>query len=200
MKKRLLVLIVLLSVAVCAEEGIPRYHDFPLDNIHILRLQEAASSLGGNVSDLKAEMRVFEEQQSREIREVRREMAKLQGAMTAQLNALQNEVARGNPPKIQAAQVAQQQDEGIPTYLTVLLALAVFLLIFVIILVFWLWERHKEHEVEDHIHPAPDDLIKYVGAQLKEQKSLHDIRLELADMGWPPSIIEHAIHAAKEKR
>src|SRR3990167_6075580 len=40
--------------------GITRYSDFPLDNIHILRLQEAASSLGGNVTLLKTDLAKYD--------------------------------------------------------------------------------------------------------------------------------------------
>src|SRR3990172_7746478 len=100
MKKRLLLLVVMLSTAVFAAENlesnytktIPRYDDFPLDNIHILRLQDAAVSLGGNVSELRETVEQMEERRSGEISLLTGSLDSFQRSMIAQVAALQNSI------------------------------------------------------------------------------------------------------------
>ena len=91
-----------------------------------------------------------------------------------------------------------------PPALITLLSLNVLLLFIVIILIIYLRGRYSAHakyqeEVKEHIHPAPEELIDYVKALMKKKKKLNNIRMDLAEKGWSPSIIEHAIHAAREK-
>ena len=206
-------LALLLATAVFAQDGvqsnytktIPRYDDFPLDNIHIVRLQQATTSLGGNVSALQSDLRTYEEMRSREISELRGSVDSFQRSLVAQMSVLQqsidalaNRVDREKP----APEIALPAEIKFPPYLIVLLGVNVFLLVLVIILIFWLREQyyvHREVHTEEHIHPAPPELIGFVKHQLEHNKKLHDIRMELASKGWTPSIIEHAVHAAKEK-
>lgn len=208
MKRGLLILLLLAAVA-CAS-SIPRYNDFPLDNIHILRLQEASRSLGGNVSELKVQQQVYHEQQQKNLADLRANMRAFQTSMLSQMNQIRNTVKNASitaavpvetipapppPPVI-------EKEEGIPPYFIALLGLNIFLLIVVIILIFWLREQYQTHEKKlkkDHIHPAPDKLVDYVQSELDSGISTHDVRLELAGKGWSPSMIEHAIHAAKER-
>lgn len=214
MKKRLLfVVMVLLASAVFAAENlesnftktIPRYQDFPLDNIHILRLQDAATSLGGNVSELKGEIKRIEERRSGEISQLTGNLDSFQRSLIAQISSLQNEIesleARIDK-LIPSPEISVPAEIKFPPYMIVLLGVNVFLLVLVIILIFWLREQyyvHRETHTEEHIHPAPPELIGYVKHQLDHNRKLHDVRMELAGKGWTPSIIEHAVHAAKEK-
>jgi len=225
MKKRTLLLVLLLATAVFAGENLdsnftrttPQYNDFPLDNIHILRLQEASTSLGGNVSELKREMAIFQEQRSREIITLQSTVDNYQRTIMAQIAGLQNSVDRlasrldNAADKISGAQVADPEVQEpttitFPPYMTILLGVNLFLLVLVIILIFWLREQYHTHKetkqdipIGEHIHPAPPELIAYVSNQFERGKKLHDIRMELAGKGWTPSIIEHAIHASREK-
>ncbi len=213
MQKRLLVVFLLLATSVFAQQNlpsnyedvIPRYNDFPLDNIHILRLQDAAVSLGGNVTEMKVELIRFETQHSEEIQAMRAEVRALDEKLTSQMLGLQNAV-QGTRPDMQ-----MPASFKFPSYVIALLSLNLFLLVVLIGLVFWLREQyfsHKDmHPVEkkeekpdysDHIHPAPEELIRYVKAHIP-RKSVRDIRMELLDKGWSPSLIEHAIHAARER-
>ncbi|VVB81988.1 Uncharacterised protein [uncultured archaeon] len=223
MKKRTLLLVLILATAVYAGQnlesnftkGIVEYNDFPLDNIHILRLQEASTSLGGNVSELKREMAAFQEQRSREITNLQSTVDGYQRTMMAQIAVLQSSIDRLSgrldyaTEKISGAQVAEpevQTPAGTTSpYIPILLGANVFLLLLVIVLIFWLREQYRTHKEshkfvkEEHIHPAPPELIAYVDGQLEKGKRISDIRMELANKGWTPSIIEHAIHAAREK-
>ncbi len=210
MKKRLVLLALLLATAVFAQNNldsnytktIPRYDDFPLDNIHIVRLQQAASALGGNVSALQGELRAYEEQRSREMSEIRGSLDSFQRSIIAQVAQLQNSVDGLSGRAVSPPEVAVPAEIKFPPYMLVLLGVNIFLLVIVIVLIFWLREQyyvHRETHKEEHIHPAPPELIAYVGHQLEHDKSLRDIRMELAGKGWTPSIIEHAVHAAKEK-
>ncbi|GEM_PF-2179510 len=228
MKKRTLLLVLLLATVVCAGNNIetdyqkttPRYHDFPLDNIHILRLQDAATSLGGNVSELKKEMMDFQKKRSGEIEQLKESMDDMQRGVTAQVASLQNSIDQMGTrfdhatERISGAQTVQIKEIQVPAdteeppYLMILLGANLLLLIFVIILIFWLKshythkpaskEETKDIPKEQHIHPAPPELIAYVKGQFERNKKLHDIRMELAGKGWTPSIIEHAVHAARE--
>lgn len=210
MKKRILLLVLLLATAVYAQSGIkstvegsiPRYSDFPLDNIHILRLQEAATSLGGNVTELRNENQAYQEHRSNEISQLQGSMDSFQRSTIAQVSQIQSTVD-AIAKKVDARPSLESPAQiSFPPYLIVLLAANIFLLIIIIVLIFWLREQyyvHRETHKEEHIHPAPPELIAYVGHQLQHNKKLSDIRMELAGKGWTTSIIEHAIHAAKEK-
>ena len=196
-------MMLLLATVVFAQQNI--ISDIPLDNVHILRLQEAAASLGGNVTELKNEVVKYQQQRSQEIALLQANLDNFQRSMIAQMasvqgsvDALTARVEKSAPPQ----QFAVPAEVKFPAYMIVLLGGNVFLLVLVIILIFWLREQyyvHRETHAEEHIHPAPPELIAYVGHQLEHDKKLHDIRMELAGKGWTPSIIEHAIHAAKEK-
>jgi hypothetical protein len=213
MKKSVLLLVVMLAASVFAAENlesnftktIPRYDDFPLDNIHILRLQDAATSLGGNVSELRSMVQEMEERRSGEIAQLSGNIDSFQRSMIAQVSALQNSIEslEGRVDSLSPRpEISVPADIRFPPYMMILLGANVFLLVIVIILIFWLREQyyvHRETHAEEHIHPAPPELIGFVKHQLDHNKRLHDIRMELAGKGWTPSIIEHAIHAAKEK-
>ena len=207
-------LVVMLSTAVFAAENldsnytkeITRLTDFPLDNVHILRLQEAAASLGGNVTELREEVQKFEERRTGEISELRGSLDSFQRSIIAQVAAQQSSIDslsnKIDAMKPVAPEFVVPAEIKFPPYLFVLLGVNVFLLVLVIILIFWLREQyyvHREEHVEGHIHPAPPELIAFVSHQLEHNRKLHEIRMELAGKGWTPSIIEHAIHAAKEK-
>ena len=212
MKKRLLLLALLLATVVSAQSGIKsasideivRYSDFPLDNIHILKLQEASVSLGGNVSELRNENKAWQEQRSQEISQIQGALDSFQRSMLAQVGQMQStidrlekSVASQSRPSLEVPSVIR-----FPPYMIVLLGANIFLLVLIVILIFWLREQyyvHRETHKEEHIHPAPQELINYVNHQLEHDKPLKDIRMSLAEKGWTPSIIEHAIHAAREK-
>lgn len=222
MKKGVL-LVLLLASFVSAQVNVPydsvypeapankitRFSDFPLDNIHILRLQEAATSLGGNVSILKDDLEQYnaghkqaQAQLDSKLSSLQSNMEQFQRTVLAQLSSMQNSMGPVSGLAVAAPQVQVPAQTSFPPTLVALLGLNVFLLLVVIILIFWLREQyysHKETHKEDHIHPAPLDLINYVKHQLEHKKSQHDIRMELANKGWTPSIIEHALHAARER-
>jgi hypothetical protein len=213
MQKRFVVMLLLLATGVFAAENIesnytktiPRYDDFPLDNIHILRLQEAATSLGGNVSELRQSVEEMEARRSGEIAQLQGAIDSFQRSIIAQVSGIQssveqlsNKIDRVGP----APEIAIPAEIKFPPYMIMLLGVNVFLLVLVIILIFWLREQyyvHRETHTEEHIHPAPPELIGFVKHQLEHGRKLHDIRMELAGKGWTPSLIEHAVHAAKEK-
>lgn len=187
--------------------SIPRFSNFPLDNIHILRLQEASLALGNNVSLIRQDLKNYEaenmrmrQEQWRELSQMRTDFETFERSVLAQLGAMQNRISQVGQQ--QAAPQLQVPAATFPPYLIVLLGANIFLLVVVIILIFWLREQyyvHRETHKEEHIHPAPKELIEYVKHQLSHEKKLHDIRMELAGKGWTPGIIEHAIHAAREK-
>ncbi len=207
----------LLATAVFAQNNlesnftktIPRYDDFPLDNIHILRLQDAAVSLGGNVSALKEEVSVYQEERSREIVELSGIVDNFQRSLIAQVSSLESSVDRlsdrvdnrisglaANP------ELEVPASTNFPPYMAILLGANIVLFVIIIILIVWLREQyyvHRETHKEEHIHPAPPELISFVKHQLEHDKNLRDIRMALAEKGWSPSIIEHAIHAARER-
>ncbi|MBI4146545.1 hypothetical protein HY489_04360 [Candidatus Woesearchaeota archaeon] len=226
MVKRLL-LFVLLAVSVVAQANVPydsqypsistdqvgnqniqRFSDFPLDNIHILRLQEAATSLGGNVSLLRTDLQKYQQDNQQQQSLQAEELSRLRGSMDvfqrstlAQVSGLQSAIEELSK-KADSRPSLEVPAPIFPPYLVILLGLNVVLLILVIILIFWLREQyyvHKETHAEEHIHPAPKDLIEYVKHQFEHKKPMHEVRMELAGKGWTPSIIEHAIHAAREK-
>jgi len=194
--------VLLLAVSAFAIEsgdtkGILRTSNFPLDNVHILRLQEASMSLSKNVSSMHQELQDFQVEQSKVLSGLRSGMEQLQRSVGDKISGMQTVVESIPAPQVQAP-----VEIKLPSYLMVLLGVNIFLLILVIVLIFWLREQYFTHKVihkEEHIHPAPPELIAFVGGQLEHDKKLSDIRMELANRGWTPSIIEHAIHAAKEK-
>ena len=125
-------------------QGIQRYSDFPLDNIHILRLQEASHTLGGNVSSLQGEQRVFQERQQQELSQMRSEIQNFERSMLAQLHQLQRAVEdEPVPPTIE---IPAPVNNGYSPGLVALLGVNIFLLIVVIILIFWLREQYPTHK------------------------------------------------------
>lgn len=181
---------------------IKRYSDFPLDNIHILRLQDAAISLGGNVSELRNENRAWQEQRTNEISQLQGQMDSFQRSMLANVAQIQSTVD-AIAKKVDARPSLEAPTQiKFPAYIIFLLGFNILLLIVIVILIFWLREQyyvHRETHKEEHIHPAPEELINFVKHQFEHNRSLKDIRMQLAEKGWTPSIIEHAIHAAREK-
>lgn len=209
MKKSVLLLVLLLAVSVSAQENlvssksIPRYTNMELDNIHILRLQDASMALSKNVSDMHAELQSFHAEQSQILSDLRSGMEQLKSSMSDRISGMQT-VVDGLPDQVAESmpQLQSPVEIQLPPYVMVLLGVNILLLAIVIILIFWLREQYYVHKVvhkEEHIHPAPPELIAFVSERLDRGKKLGDIRMELANKGWTPSIIEHAIHAAKEK-
>lgn len=232
MKRGYLLIVLLLAVGVTAQvnvpydsvypsvntsEGITRFSDFPLDNIHILRLQEAATSLGGNVSQLQLEQARHLQDQEQELQDLKLTMRAFQLSVLNELQQMRGEIRKElsnvTVPSVTGAvevdtlpsppppPVIEQEATTFPTSFIALLGLNVLLLIIVIILIFWLREQYQTHEKKlkgDHIHPAPKQLVEYVKHELEHKTAVAEIRMELAGKGWSPSIIEHAIHAAKE--
>jgi Sec-independent protein translocase protein TatA len=197
MLKRVIVLCILCASIVFAQQNI--FSDIPLDNVHILRLQEAAANLGGNVTELKESMQEWQTERAGEIQSLRSDMAQFQVSLQSQITELKDQVKNMPHPEAQYPATAQI---GLPPYVIALLAVNVILLILVIMLIFWLREQyfvHRETHKEEHIHPAPKELVEYVKGELEDRRSLNSIRMKLIDKGWTPSIIEHAIHAAREK-
>lgn len=96
-----------------------------------------------------------------------------------------------------------KQEHPMPKALFVfyLLAINLILLLFVIVLLFYFYRKYirKRYGI-DEIHPVPKELVDFVYNAVKANKKLSSIRMELAEKGWEPSMIEHAIDAAKEKK
>lgn len=199
MLKRVLILLALCASFAVAQQNV--YSDIPLDNIHILRLQAASAELGGNVTLLRESMEEWQEERSGEIQSLRSDLAQFQVSIQQQISDVRTRLDNAQSSEIQYA-APPQTTIGLPPYVIILLAVNVILLIIVIILIFWLREQyyvHRETHKEEHIHPAPKELVDYVKDELLRKRSLKDIRMQLASRGWTPSIIEHAIHAAREK-
>jgi len=196
MKKGLIigVLLLILNISLCYgaenlksdyQKAIPEYHDFPLDNIHILRLQDAATSLGGNVSELRKTVEEMEARRSGEIAQLENSIKTFENKITAQVVAVQGAVENIETP---APEITVTEPE-FPMYIGLLLMINIGLLAFIIIILFWLHMRKT---------PEKDELKDYIVKNM-DKKSLHDIRIELASKGWKPSIIESTIKKIKEK-
>lgn len=204
MKKGLLILLLLSTVVLAQQEAtpIPRYSDFPLDNIHILRLQEAAASISDNVSTLQEEIADFKVAQTEELKQMQGTLTDFKRTQTTQLANLQEQMTEleeriGRQPRTEVP------ESRIPSTVVTLLSVNILMLFIVILLVLYLRGKYTDYlkarkEAAQHIHPAPENLVDHVKSQLKKKKTLHDIRIELAEKGWSPSVIEHAIQAAKE--
>lgn len=206
MKKGLLILLFLISMSVAYAQAepvpIPRYSDFPLDNIHILRLQDASAAIAENVSLLEMTIEDFTMTQTEELTSMRKTLENFKRTQTSQLvgieeRLMQLEGKTGVGPRTEIPQ------SRFPPMLITLLSVNVLMLFIVIILIIYLRGKyvdyvHAKKEISEHVHIAPEDLVAYVKKQLKKKTRLHDIRIDLAGKGWTPSMIEHAIHAAKE--
>lgn len=191
-------LCILCATMVFAQQNV--WSDISLDNVHILRLQDAAKELGGNVTLLRESMNEWQAQREADVQALRSDMAQFQVSMQSQITELKDQIKNMPHPETQYA--ASTTQVGLPPYVLALLAVNVVLLIIVIILIFWLREQyfvHRETHKEEHIHPAPKELVDFVKGELDDRRSLNTIRMKLVDKGWTPSIIEHAIHAAREK-
>jgi hypothetical protein len=148
---------------------------------------------------IQTELSSFEAQQRAEVYNMKESLASMERSQTSQtleLEKLSNKIDYLMPDIEKPAKLSA------PNYLLVLLFVNIALLIAAIILIFYLRSRYKAHikheEFEkENIHPVPDDLILYVKAALMLKKPLHDVRLDLAAKGWTPSMIEHAISAAR---
>ncbi|MBS3125102.1 hypothetical protein J4211_02515 [Candidatus Woesearchaeota archaeon] len=160
------------------------YSDFPLDNIHILRLQEASMALGKNVSVLHDELANYQEHQSNQISGMQASIDSLQRSLQTQVRSLQSTVQQLEVP-------APLVVEPNPTPLHLLLLSNLILFGIVIVL---LIAVHRKPLPEDHLNPAPSELVQYIRAS---RKTTHDLRMELVAKGWTPSLIENAMKVAK---
>jgi hypothetical protein len=99
------------------------------------------------------------------------------------------------------SQLKQEQPKEKLLFIFYLLGLNLILILFVIFLLFYLYRKYiiKRYGIGE-IHPVPKELIDFVYSAMKSDKKTADIRMELAKKGWAPSMIEHAIDAAKEKK
>lgn len=195
-----LLFILLLLPAVFAVEQptpIPRYSDFPLDNIHILRLQDAAKSIASNVSMLEDEIIDFKITQTEQLNAFRKTLEEYNRMHSQQFRSLEEKLTQTqvSPPETVET---PQAEKKVPATVYTLLSVNVLILVIVIILIFYLRSEYikkiKKHESEA---PSPDQLIAYVKRNLKK-KNLEKVRLDLAEKGWTPSLIEEAIEAAKK--
>ncbi len=85
-------------------------------------------------------------------------------------------------------------------FLFYLLGFNLLLIIFVIVLIVFVYRKYiKQRYGIGEIHPVPKELIDFAYNSMLKGKKLADIRMELAEKGWEPSMIEHAVDAAKEK-
>ena len=193
MKKRMVLFTLLLAAIVFADVpydstypeantsvNFTRYHDFPLDNIHILRLQEASMALGRNVTVLHDELATYQEQQVNQISGMQASIDSLQRAMNTQVASLEQSVKQLDKPAPE------------PNHTPFQLLLASNLILFGIVIVL-LIVIHRKPLPEDHIHPAPPELVHYVRTS---KKDAHELRAELLAKGWTHSHIENAMKLA----
>jgi len=177
--------------------GTPQYHDFPLDNIHILRLQEASRSLNDNVTSLKNDLFGYQEVQTRELAGLEARMTSMQTDVLSQLRAIQSLLH--NSQQQNAPQIQYPATISIPPHLSMLLIFNTVLILFVLAALFWFKEQQKQtiqvHD-EKYTH-VPTSLVDYLQKHMGK-KNLHELRMELVTKGWTPSIIEKAIVLAKE--
>ncbi|MBW3018801.1 hypothetical protein KY329_01275 [Candidatus Woesearchaeota archaeon] len=142
-------------------------------------------------------------QQRQELYDMKQSLANMEMAQASRLARLETNVDKlSNKLDYLAPDIEQPAQISGTNYLWVLLSVNIALLVAAIIMVIYLRKRYKAHidtlEIEkENIHPVPDDLVLYVKAALMMKKSLHDVRLDLAAKGWSPSMIEHAISAAR---
>lgn len=127
-------------------------------------------------------------QESKEIEEIKEDLAQA----SAKIKSLESRIV---------TQLKQEQPKEKILFIFYLLGLNLILLIFVIVLLFYFYRKYiiKRYGIGE-IHPVPKELIDFVYSSLKENKKISAIRMELAKKGWEPSMIEHAIDAAKEKK
>jgi len=99
------------------------------------------------------------------------------------------------------SQLKQEQPMPKALFVFYLLAINFVLLVFVIVLLFYFYRKYviKRYGIGE-IHPVPKELVDYVYKSMEADKKLSDIRMDLAKKGWAPSMIEHAIDAAKERK
>ena len=181
----------------------PRYNDFPLDNIHILRLQEASRSLGSNVSLMREDLRLFEQQQIREVQNLQTSIAAVEQSLRTQIAAVQNDV------QAVSREVRTLQNGGeinvnaadTPEYILFFLGFITLLVLIVIMLLIWSAEKQKQQSRihDDKYGHVPVHLVEYVASQLKKKRNLHDLKLELVGKGWTPSVVDHAVDIVKSE-
>lgn len=129
-----------------------------------------------------------QEDQVKEIEEVKKELEQA----SAKIKDLESRFT---------AQLQQEQPVPKTLFIFYLLAINLILLVFVIVLLFYFYRRYiiKRYGIGE-IHPVPKELTDYVYKAIEAGKKLSDIRMDLAKKGWSPSMIEHAIDAAKERK
>src|SRR3989344_2624675 len=195
MKKRSVVLLLVLSTIVFADvpydsvypavntsdkEKIPRFQDFPLDNIHILRLQEASMSLGRNVSELHDQLAQYQQYQTNQISGMQAGIDNLRKEFQTRTNTIQSTIQQIPQP------TAPSKTPFIFLLVSNIILFAIVLILLTII--------HKKPLPQDHTHPAPPELIEYIRMN---RKNSHELRLELLKKGWKPIFIENAMKIAR---
>lgn len=193
MKKRLAVFLLVFSTLVLADikydstypavntsdkTAIPRFQDFPLDNIHILRLQEASVSLGRNVSALQELLAEYQQGQTNQILEIQSNIGNLQREIEKRTAELQS-----------AINSIPQPEQKTPFIFLFASNIILFLVVIILLIII-----HKKPLPQDHLHPAPPELVDYIKMS---RKNNHELRLELLKKGWKPIFIENAMKAAR---
>lgn len=197
MKKRIVLFTLLFAALVFADvpydstypaantsANFTRYYDFPLDNIHILRLQDASMALGRNVSVLHDQLADYQAQQANQISGMQASIDSLQRAMNMQVTSLEQTVKKLDKP------VPTPEPNNTPFNLLFLSNLILFGIVVVLLVVV-----HRKPLSEEHVHPAPPELVHYINSSRKAE---HELRLELVAKGWKPSHIENALKIAKK--
>ncbi len=160
---------------------IPRFQDFPLDNIHILRLQEASMSLGRNVSEIQARLAEYEQQQSNQISGMQTSIDNLHREIQARTSTLQNLINNIPTP---------EKPSNTPFLFLLISNIILFIVVIILLIII-----HKKPLPPDHTHPAPPELVEYIRIS---RKTSHELRLELLKKGWKPAFIENAMKIARK--
>src|SRR3989344_7497110 len=158
------------------------YSDFPLDNIHILRLQEASMALGRNVSVLHDELEKYQTSQANQLSGMQASIDAIGHAMDVRVGSLQQTVKELDQPAL------VQESSHASFYLLLVSNIVLFGIVIVLLIVI----NHKPL-AEDHIHPAPPELVSYIR---NSRKSAHELRTELIAKGWPHAHVENSIKSA----
>jgi len=135
---------------------------------------------------LTAVLAFAQENQTKELQQVKKDLEEA----AAKIKVLESRMT---------SQIKKEQSMPKALFVFYLLAINLVLLVFVIILLFYFYRKYifKRYGIGE-IHPVPKELVYYVYKAISAGNKLSNIRMDLAKKGWEPSMIEHAIDAAKE--